>query len=166
MFPKSYFAPRYFAPKYWDNGAATGTIIPEDILSAIRAIFVHTPSATTPGGITKLYSKKADDDATRPYAVVEEESARVEFRSDTLYGYEVHLRFRVYAEDLDVAGRLGDALWKDLKGKNPSFVGCLGASPLLPYNDPIHGNETNRGKDGGETYWQQRDCTSRIIRTA
>lgn len=132
---------------------------PVDILSGVRTLFVATDSAAT----FKLYAKKADDDATFPYAVIEERSAREEKRFSDLVAYSVVLGLKVYAADMDVAGTLGDALWAQLKGQNPAFAGAA-VSPLIAPSDPKNMHDPGRGTGGTEAFFQDREMRCRVIR--
>lgn len=138
---------------------APPAIVPEDLLSAIRVLYDATPVA----GL-ELYSRAADDRASLPYAVIDERSAREERRFDDAVAYSVIVGLRTYAASLDEAGRLGDAAWAALKGRNPAFAGTLGVSPLIAPSDPKHGREPGRAKGGRETYTQDREMRVRVVR--
>jgi hypothetical protein len=124
-----------------------------DLLAAICAAYQAntTLKANLPGGI---YTDEAPNRApTGDYIVVEETSANLELKTSTSQIHDVRVRFKVYANDLDLAGQLGDDVTAAYKGVSFAWTGGT-ASPLVP-RDRKHVKDPGRAI-GTENVWHLR----------
>ncbi|MDR3639066.1 MAG: hypothetical protein P4L84_35000 [Isosphaeraceae bacterium] len=107
------------------GGGATGnydTGPAVDLLDAIRLYFESIPTlvAAVPGG---LYTSGAGAKTSNTYVVVQDTSARLEWKSDVSEVHDTRVRFKVYDADLDVAGTVGDKIHGAFRGQTFTWTG-------------------------------------------
>lgn len=138
-----------WAAAIWAYSPRTLTSLPADFLSAVIAFFGASAAASSiPGGISTVLPGKT---TPLPYVVFEEIGASVSWKSDTSKFRKTRVRFKVYADDGDVASAAGDVLEDAFK--NQSLLFSNGGATKFLIGDRGHKDEKAAMSSGGRQGW-------------
>lgn len=140
---------------------STTAILPVDLLDAIGARFIASAlNSTITGG---LFNGDASRKAAFPYATVEEVSASLVSSTSSSKVHSTRLAFRVYADDMAVAGPAGDALEVAYQGQYLRFV--RGYTSAMVRGNRRHYKDMKRSVAARDVWCLQVEFETKVIRT-
>lgn len=140
--------------------APVGNALPGDLLAAIKARFLASDLASAVTG--GIFLEDAGRRASMPWIVAVEAGATPKFVTMQTQIHDTRIRFKLYAEDVELAGPLGDRL-EDL------FSACTltfqnGWSSPWIRSDRRHMKDQRLSQAGNEVWYLQMEFTTRVKR--